>query len=96
LPFVQYKSKLKLYFNKLTAKGKSQWGLKGKNYTNAVPHGDNQPANQTYPYLRSVLDCSTGTTSDKKWDVMQVELNSLKVQKADILDYYGSVSFYTL
>ena len=91
MPTVEHKSKVRLYFNKLATRGKTQWSLKGKNYTGGVPHGDN-PTNQAYPYLRSVLDCSTGAASDLKWDLMQVELNSLKEAKTDILDYYGSVS----
>lgn len=88
MPTVQHKYKEKRYFDKLALKGKDQWALKGKNYTAAVPH-DN-PTNPTYPYLRSVLDCSSGAPSTQKWDLMQVELNSLREEKADILDYYGS------
>lgn len=43
-------------------------------------------------YRRPVLDCKTGENSKKQWELAQVELNGLKSEQKDLIDYYGDVS----
>lgn len=43
-------------------------------------------------FRRPVLDCRTGENSKKQWELAQVELNGLKSEQKDLIDYYGDVS----
>ena len=42
-------------------------------------------------WKRAVLDCETGVKARSAWELDQVELNNLKVEKKDIVNYYGDV-----
>ncbi len=42
-------------------------------------------------YRRPVLDCKAGENSIKQWELSQVELNGLKSEQKDLIDYYGDV-----
>lgn len=62
--------------------------------TNAKPKSKSKKKGkkkEDYIFKRPVLDCKTGSSVESHWDLTQVELNSLRPEKKDILSYYGSV-----
>jgi len=83
LPFFLYKINENAYFRKLGQKASLQWELR------------RETTKETDIALKTpVMDCKTGRSSKSEWELNQVELNSLRVEKTDILDYYGDVRLY--
>jgi len=83
-PWISYKTNEKNYFRKLTQLAKTQW-------ENHNEENVQKPPEPELSLKRAVLDCETGAKANSEWELDQVELNNIKVEKKDILNYYGDV-----
>jgi len=95
IPWIKYKTNEKNYFRRLSQYVKLQW----ENHKALVGSPGQSPENKAQPqsqeeeltWKRAVLDCESGAKAGTQWELDQVELNNLKVEKKDILNYYGDV-----
>ncbi len=81
---MSYKTNEKNYFRKLIQLAKAQWESHNEENVQKPPENE-------LSYKRAVLDCETGMKANSEWELDQVELNNIKVEKKDILNYYGDV-----
>lgn len=95
LPYIQYRLKLKKYKNRAQKLAKRQIKAESDRILDDFSEGETKAKkkgeNPDYVFKRAVLDCRSGGPVEAQWDLTQVELNSMRPEKKDILDYYGSV-----
>jgi hypothetical protein len=110
LPLIQFKYKEKLFYAQVSERAKDQSEMKRDDNVLEGIGGDGEEAEGTDKskrkpqangeldpvYRRPVLDCKTGENSNKQWELAQVELNGLKSEQKDLIDYYGDVSSHLL